>query len=162
MKRQVASLPESPARVNLEKTIAAMERQMAAGSGLSPAAAAATAESAAPRRVTAAGMPDAPPVADTMGTQRAQEAIRDPNALYTETVKNALIDAMLDHGGPIGIGGDEWLTIAAKDAEGPLSPNEPYDAATIVLRIKGSDLSAFRADRLTRDEARRRVEVREF
>jgi hypothetical protein len=97
-----------------------------------------------------------------MGTQRAQEAIRDPNALYTETVKNALIDAMLDHGGPIGIGGDEWLTIAAKDAEGPLSPNEPYDAATIVLRIKGSDLSAFRADRLTRDEARRRVEVREF
>lgn len=93
---------------------------------------------------------------------RRPALLTDPNQLYTEAVKNALIDAMLDHGGPMGIGPDEWLTIAAKDAEGPLSPSEPYEAATIVLRIKGSDLVAFRADRLTRDEARTRVEVREF
>jgi hypothetical protein len=62
----------------------------------------------------------------------------------------------------MGIGADEWLTVAARDAEGPLNPSEPYDAVTIVLRIKGSDLAAFRAERLTREEARKRVEVREI
>jgi hypothetical protein len=30
------------------------------------------------------------------------------------------------------------------------------------MRINGSDLQAFRAGRLTRDEARKRVEVKEF
>jgi hypothetical protein len=31
-----------------------------------------------------------------------------------------------------------------------------------MLRVKGSDLAAFRGDRITKDEARGRVEVREF
>jgi hypothetical protein len=69
---------------------------------------------------------------------------------------------MLDYSGPLGIGPDEWLTIAARDAEGPLNPGEPYDAVTIVLRIKGNDLAAFRADRITREEARKRVLVHEI
>lgn len=161
MKRQVASLPESPARGNLEKTIASIERQMAVGSNAGTNVAP-MADSGPTRRVSSSGAAEPAPGVDTLAAQRETPPVRDPNALYTEAVKNALIDAMLDHGGPMGIGPDEWLTIAAKDAEGPLSPNEPYEASTIVLRIKGSDLAAFRADRLTRDEARVRVEVREF
>jgi hypothetical protein len=161
MKRQLAALPDSPARASLEKSIAGIERQVMAVRGASPALTAAAPDAASARRVTAAGIAD-----ETAETQpvppRVPAVVKDPNQLYTEAVKNALIDAMLDHGGPIGIGADEWLTVAAKDAEGPLSPNEPYEAATIVLRIKGSDLAAFRADRLTRDDARGRVEVREF
>jgi len=31
-----------------------------------------------------------------------------------------------------------------------------------VMRVKGSDLQAFRAGRLSREEARKRVELREF
>jgi len=54
------------------------------------------------------------------------------------------------------------FTIAARDSFGPSYPGEPYDAMTLVLRIKGSDLADYRADRLTLDEARKRVEVREF
>jgi hypothetical protein len=71
---------------------------------------------------------------------------------------------MLDHSGPIGVGNDEWLTVAARDNEhrDRLVPGDPYDLLTIVLRIRGSDLAAFRADRISRDEARKRVEVREF
>ena len=86
----------------------------------------------------------------------------DPGSAYTSQVKAALIDAMLDHSGPIAIGSDEWLTIAARDNEERLSRSDMYDVVTIVLRIRGSDLAAFRGDRLTRDEARSRVEVREF
>lgn len=161
MKRQLATLPDSPQRANLEKTIAAIERQVAAAG--TPAAMPSAPNAAGPaRRVSAAAVDEMAPADPPADTRTSPLLLKDPNQLYTEAVKNALIDAMLDHGGPIGVGPDEWLTIAAKDAEGPLSPNEPYEAATIVLRIKGSDLAAFRADRLTRDEARKRVEVSEF
>jgi hypothetical protein len=87
----------------------------------------------------------------------------DPFGAYESAVKQALIDAMLDHSGPLEIGSDEWLTVAARDNEDRrLSPNNVYDLATIVLRIKGSDLAAFRSGRLTREEARAKVEVREL
>jgi hypothetical protein len=163
MKRQLAALPDSPVRANIEKTIAGIERQMASMRGTgSPAPTTAAPGVESSPRVAAAGIADPAVDAPPNAPRPTPAPPKDPNQLYTEAVKNALIDAMLDHGGPIGIGPDEWLTVAAKDAEGPLSPNEPYDAATIVLRIKGSDLAAFRADRLTRADARARVEVREF
>jgi hypothetical protein len=62
----------------------------------------------------------------------------------------------------MGIGPEEWLTVAARDNEERLAPGDLYEVLTIVLRIKGADLAAFRAERLTREEARNRVEVREF
>jgi hypothetical protein len=91
----------------------------------------------------------------------------DPNTAYTEAVKKALIEAMLDYSAPMDLGPDEWLTIAARDSEGPLLPGEIYDASTIVIRVKGSDVAAYnadRSDREKRDEIRKRVlsEVRVF
>lgn len=100
--------------------------------------------------------PPPPPVDATL--------LDDPSQAYEREVKDALIDAMLDYSGPLGIGADEWLTIAARDNEhrDRFVPGDPFDTMTIVLRIKGSDLAAFRADRITKDEARKRVDVREF
>jgi hypothetical protein len=89
-------------------------------------------------------------------------APQDPGMLYTESVKTAIIDAMLDHGTPLGIRPDEWLTVAARDGEGPLTPLENYDAATFIFRIKGSDLTAYRAGGISREEAQKRVDVRQF
>ena len=90
----------------------------------------------------------------------------DPNTAYTEAVKKALIDAMLDHSDPMDLGPDEWLTIAARDSEGPLMPGEIYDASTIVIRVKGSDIAAYNGSRdpAKREEIRKRVlaEVRVF
>jgi hypothetical protein len=86
----------------------------------------------------------------------------DPNELYTEAVKTALIDAMLKHSLGLKLGPEEWLTVAARDAQGPLTPGQPDDASTIVIRIKGSDLAAFHANRLTPEEVRKRVEVKEY
>ena len=153
IRRQISTLQDAEARARLQQMVADLEREVGGG-------APAQAETASsPRRVSSATADQEPPPAPAPALPTLA---KDPNALYTETVKNALIDAMLDHSGPMGIGPDEWLTVAAKDAEGPLNPNEPYDAVTIVLRIKGTDLAAFRADRIARDEARKRVEVREF
>jgi len=87
---------------------------------------------------------------------------RDPNELYTEAVQTALIDAMLKYSVGLRIGPEEWLTVAARDSEGPLSPGQVDDASTIVIRIKGGDLAAYQANKLTREDVLKKVEVKKF
>jgi hypothetical protein len=89
-------------------------------------------------------------------------AMDDPHTSYTEAVKNALIDAMLDYSVAMDLGADEWLTVAARDSEGPLTPDEIYDPSTILIRVKGSDLATYAADRSKRSDVRARVKVSEF
>lgn len=81
----------------------------------------------------------------------------DPNVLYTETVKEKLVEVMLDHSLQMNLGPDEWLTVAARDSEGPLSPAGLSDAITITLRVKGSDLSIYQSDPTRRNEIREKV-----
>jgi hypothetical protein len=58
---------------------------------------------------------------------------------------------------------EEFIVVAAR---GVISPDrlvsDPGDARTIELRLKGTDLAAFRAGTLTLEETRKRVEVREY
>ncbi len=86
--------------------------------------------------------------------------VLDPAEAYTEAVKNALIEAMLHHSSPMDLGPDEWLTVAARDNEPGDRQNPADDVSTIVLRIKGGDIKAFRAGTVTLDEAKRKVEVK--
>jgi len=84
----------------------------------------------------------------------------DPNELYTETIKGALIDAMLSYGGALRVADNEWLTVAAR-ATSQAAPTVLDDSSSIVLRIKGSDLSAFLTGKITREEAIKRIETKE-
>ena len=92
----------------------------------------------------------------------------DPNAInraYTDSVQRALIDAMIDFSLPISIAPDEFLTVAARDnmPRDSLAPPDPYEeVVTVLLRIKGSDLAAYRASQIDREEVLKRVQVREF
>jgi hypothetical protein len=88
----------------------------------------------------------------------------NPNAAYTGAVKDALIDAIIEDSGALTLGPDEWLTVAARDnlPRDPLVPGDSVDFSTLIFRIKGNDLSAFRAGRLTMEEARTKVDVREY
>ncbi|MGE0594206.1 MAG: hypothetical protein AB7G23_18680 [Vicinamibacterales bacterium] len=90
--------------------------------------------------------------------------VERPDEAYTSEVKQALVEAMLENSGPLSLGDDEWLTVAARDNERPSSTFGPdvSDLITIVLRLKGSDLAAFRGGRLSFEEAAARVEIREF
>jgi hypothetical protein len=92
--------------------------------------------------------------------------IEDPNEAYTREVKEALIEAMIENSGPIAIGPEEYITVAARDDARTDRLTVPGDAAsdlhTIMFRIKGSDLAAFREGRLTLDDARKRVQVKEY
>ena len=91
------------------------------------------------------------------------QLLSDPNAAYTTAVKNSIVDAMLENGGPLSIAADEWLTIAARDGEAPspVLPGDAYDLTTTTFRVRGSDLAAYRAGRLTLEEARKKVEIKE-
>ena len=60
---------------------------------------------------------------------------------------------------------EQWLTVAARDDEGrdSLSPQDPLEeVVTMIYRVKGSDLMAYRAGRIDRDEVRKRVQVTQF
>jgi hypothetical protein len=87
----------------------------------------------------------------------------DPGRAYTNEVQTALIDAMLDFGPPIPVADGDWLTIAARDNDDSrLGGGDPYDVSTILLRIRGSDLAAYRAKQISREDAVKRVEIREY
>jgi hypothetical protein len=137
--RALAAMPEGPVRVRAEQALKHVQQ-------LSPA------QAQRPQ-----GMPQSGAVQTA-----AADPTNDPHTSYTEAVKNALIDAMLDYSLPMDLSSEEGLTVAARDSEGPLTPDEIYDASTILIRVKGSDLATYAADRTKRAEVRGRVEVREF
>ena len=88
--------------------------------------------------------------------------LRDPGEAFTQSVAQALIDAMLENSGSLIIAPNEWLTVAARDNQDVVMPGAAPDVVTIILRVKGSDLAERLSGRLPTDELRRRVEVREF
>lgn len=96
-------------------------------------------------------------------TSAPTPAFADPRAIYVTDITNALAEAILDHGATAGVGADEWLTVAARESADRGFRADPDDTAiTFVLRIKGSDLSALRERRLSREEARKRVEIKQY
>lgn len=103
------------------------------------------------------------PMGTAPPTAAAPPVMSDPNVEYERLVTDQLVNAMLDYGHQLGLGADEWLTVAARSSQGALVAEAVFDdSVTIMLRIKGADLAAFRAGQVTRDEARARVVVREF
>jgi hypothetical protein len=104
---------------------------------------------------------------EPMAVSSAKDALRtvaaeDPGQKYREAVKRCLVDAMLDNSKSMDLGADEWLTVAARGSEAGLIPGEIYQLTTLVLKVKGSDLADLLAGRLTREQARQKVEVRQF
>ena len=123
-----------------------------------PAASAPAVEISAPRPVSGA----AGGQADTGTTDPADPILANPEEAYRIEVRQAVVDAMLDHSAALGVGADEWLTIGARRND--MRPRIGLDstAQTFVIRVRGNDLNAFRAGQLSREDAIKRVEVRVF
>jgi hypothetical protein len=134
LRSALKGLPEGPSMQQAQLALAAVEKSVAPF----------------PPRANSAPAP---------GQVNAAAAMPDPNVLYTETVKEKLVEVMLDHSLQMNLGPEEWLTVAARDSEGPLSPAGLSDAITITLRVKGSDLSAYQADPARRTEIREKVKA---
>ena len=175
IRKYLQGVTDPQTRAALERSLKTLERQAAAGGavtrtvprdpvvspgvvmpGTNGSGTATTASSTAPVPV-----PANPP------TNAAAEKtwVTDPNRAYTEAVQKALVDAMIDYSGPMKIGAEEWLTVAARDNErhDTLAPQDPYEeTVTMIYRIKGSDLQAYRANKIDLDEVRRRVKIGSF
>jgi hypothetical protein len=109
--------------------------------------------------------PTPPPANPAPMSEIARLFLKDPYRAYTESVQQALMDAMVDYSAPMAIGPDEWLTVAARDNErrDTFAPPDPYEEiVTVVLRIRGADLAAYRTRAIDREEVKRRIQIREF
>jgi len=94
--------------------------------------------------------------------REALKSVMDTGQKYRNEVKLQLTDAMLDFSKNLELKPDEWLSVAARGSDGALTPGEILQLTTVVLRVKGSDLADYLAGRTTKDEARAKVEVRQF
>jgi hypothetical protein len=157
--RTVRSFIDSSAGgdVNLQQALKRIELQMAPNQPLAVAA-----SSSAPA-VTGAGSAAAAP-ADSPGKPTADDPIlNNPDEAYRTQIREALMDTMLEHSRGLEIGPTEWLTIAARrrDDRSRLAPADT-DAQTVVISVRGQDLTSFLAGQMSRDDARKRIDVRVF
>jgi hypothetical protein len=187
--RKVATSEQDPAvRADLERAIRTVELQLSAAPR-SPAAVQAQRRAATPPQASLERPTEAAMVADRSTTvspqppgspapapaaplsaapsappppEVAPESMVDPSVAYEDEVKQALVDAMLDYAASLELPSAEWVTIAARDAGYVAFPDAVSDMVTVTLSVRVSDLVEFRAQRLTRGEARTRVIIREF
>lgn len=118
---------------------------------------------AATRVATGPAAPPAPqPQPPTAQAEQAAALIGNPSAAYEGEVKDAICDALLDYALTLPLAPGEHVTVAARDAGFIAFPDAFSEMVTVTLTVKVDDLLAFRAQRIDRDEARRRVVVREF
>ena len=148
-------------REKLERALQRIEAQV--GPAVPRSAAAANSGAAATR--VAEQVPSAAPA--LIGPSQVDPVIlEDPNEAFTREVKEALVEAMIENSGPIAIGPEEYLVVAARDNARTDRLAVPTDAAsdlhTIMIRVKGSDLAAFREGRINIEDAKKRVQVREY
>lgn len=93
----------------------------------------------------------------------ADPILDDPNEAYRAEVIQALVDAVLDHSSPLGIGPTEWVTVAARrNEERPRLAPADSGAQSVVIRVSGADLAAFRAGQVSREEVLKRVDRKVF
>ena len=110
-------------------------------------------------RVESTGVVEPDPMGPATGGEPTQ---RDFLAEYRNQVREALIDAIVDNSGTLPMRGDDTLLVFTGGVDSPL-PNPLYRPPThrLVLRARAADLEAFRENRISRDEARRRVTATE-
>ncbi len=158
LKAYIATVQDPRQRATLDRALRRLELQVGPV-GPVPQDASASARTVGASTVTAQTTvePVAAPPLDPL-------VIEDPNAAYTREVSTAIVDAMIENSGPLPIAENEWLTVAARDNIRPdrLVPGDTSNISSIVFRIKGVDLAAFRAGRMALEEARKHVEIKQF
>jgi hypothetical protein len=144
---------------NLEQALRRIELQM------NPVvvARAASPAPAAPGARTLTGSVAAAAADDAQQKEAVDPVFSNPSEAYRTEVTRALMEALLDHSSSLNVEPAEWLTVAARrnDDRPRLAPADS-DAQTFIIRLRGSDLAAFLARQIPREEALKRIEVRVF
>jgi hypothetical protein len=99
---------------------------------------------------------------DASASEGVPAVIANPSAAYTEAVQDAIISAMIEYGSTLGLVSGEWLTVAARENSDSILAGDLSETITVTLRVRVSDLEAYKTGALTRDDVYRRVEVAQF
>jgi hypothetical protein len=84
----------------------------------------------------------------------------DPNAMYRDNVRVALIDAIINNPGVLNLRATDTLAVSAAGVgQSALSRAR---STRVTLYISGADLAALRDGRVTREEARKRIREQAF
>ncbi len=93
----------------------------------------------------------------------ADPSLDDPEEAYRAEVKNVLMDAMLDYSRGLSLETGDWLHIAARrHSDDPRLAPTDTDARTVMIRVRGADLTQFLAGQISREDARKRMDVKVF
>jgi len=141
--------------VNAQQALRRLELQVAPGR-LPAHSAAATAVQTA----NGIAAPDATAPAPEPRTD--DPVLSNPDEAYRTEIREALMGAMLEHSRSLSIGPAEWLTVAARRRDDRPRMGIDTDSRTVVLSVRGADLTAFLGGQITPQEARTRIEVRVF
>jgi len=153
------ALVDKSGDTNFEQALKRVELQVAPVSLNAP-----DAPVLSPTRILTGSATAAPDPAPTVSPSTAVDAILDdPVEAFRAEIRDALMNAMLDHGAALRLAPADLLTIAARgsDDRTVLGPGND-DAQTIMITISAADLSAYLSGQIGRDEARQRMTVRVF
>ena len=143
IRRRLQAMPEGPGQLAFEQILSEMEAELERSLPRSPAG-------LGPARVS---------LPEDGGTSRPDRLpTSDPLEMYLTALTGELTDAMLSHGPALRVAEDRWISVAARDGRGQLDPRVSGPRRTLRLRVRGRDLEALRAGRLSVDEVRRLVE----
>jgi hypothetical protein len=142
LRAAVEYIPEGPNRQQARMALQQVTKTVVGSTPPQPAQEPVTPASASGQQVTAASTP-----------------VPDPDRLYSDAVKSALLEVMLNHSLQMNLPPEEWLTVAARATDAPMLSASLSDSITIVLRVKGSDLAIYHADPTKRDEIRQKVKT---
>ena len=155
LKRALQEMPDGPSRQRAQAAIRLLDMHAGPVQQQVPDLGA----PADPAMTVSAGSisnPTAPTTTAPADVAKLAALLRDPNREYRDAVQRELTEVMLDYGSPMDVGPDDWLCVAARVAEAG------QRGQTLMLRIKGSDLATYAADKTRRDEIRGKVEVRVY
>lgn len=144
--------------INLQQAFKRVELQVAPMT----ASLAADPASSGPAVPTASGGPGVAAPSPSPVNTAGDPMFADPDEAYRTEIREALIDAMLEHSRGLNIGPAEWLTVAARRSDDRSRLGVDTDARTVVIRVRGADLTAFLGGQVSRQEVRNRIEVRVF
>lgn len=136
---------------DIQSTLMAMDLMLTARPSSRPSAGPNT------RVVSSGGVVDP----DPMAGGSTETAAFDPNATYSAFVREALVDAMLDSSGVLKLKDNEYLIVSASGADRPYT-NSLLRERKLILSILGADLAAYRQGRITRDEAKAKIQEQRF
>jgi hypothetical protein len=81
-----------------------------------------------------------------------------PDKMYSDFVRLGLMDAILDSSSVLTLRENQWLSVAAVPVDVAVTnPLYRNTSRKLILSIKAEDLAAFRAGKITRDEAKLKI-----